>query len=377
MPDPVSTEPRRTMSLLLTGDVMTGRGIDQILQHPGDPIIYEGHATSALDYVDLAERVHGPIPRPNPFDYVWGDALAVLDERRPEVTLINLETAITARGAPESKGINYRMHPGNTGVLVAGRINACTLANNHVLDWGTAGLEDTLDALSRARIGMAGAGRSLHDASAPLVIPVPGKGRVIIFAYGCKSSGIPTHWRALPDRPGINLLANLSPAAVGSVADMTRDLKQPGDIVIASLHWGGNWGYDIPDEQRDFAHALIDEAMIDIVHGHSSHHPKAVEVYHGKLILYGCGDLINDYEGIGGYRQYRGDLVLMYFARISTDDGTLRNLDMVPFRICRFRLRRLDHHEANWLATNLSHEGAPLGTRVEVAHDHTLKLHWA
>ena len=151
MADTAKPNPNSVVTLLLTGDVMTGRGTDQILMHPGDPRLHEGYATSALDYVALAERAHGPIPRQVPVNYIWGDALAEIDRRRPDLALINLETAITARGAPEPKGINYRMHPANTGVLAAARIGACTLANNHILDWGQQGLLDTLELVARSR----------------------------------------------------------------------------------------------------------------------------------------------------------------------------------------------------------------------------------
>ena len=89
-----------------------------------------------------------------------------------------------------------------------------------------------------------------------------------------------------------------------------RAIERPGDVFVVSLHWGGNWGYGIPPAQADFAHALIDEAGVDVVWGHSSHHAKGIEVYHGKLVLYGAGDLINDYEGIAGHEEFRGDLVL-------------------------------------------------------------------
>lgn len=74
-------------------------------------------------------------------------------------------------------------------------------------------------------------------------------------------------------------------------------VRRPGDRVVLSLHWCGNWGYEIAREHRDFAHAVIDEAGIDLLHGHSSHHPMGIELYHGKAILYGCGDFLNDYEG--------------------------------------------------------------------------------
>jgi poly-gamma-glutamate capsule biosynthesis protein CapA/YwtB (metallophosphatase superfamily) len=73
-----------------------------------------------------------------------------------------------------------------------------------------------------------------------------------------------------------------------------------GDIVVASIHWGGNWGYRIPSAHIAFAHALIDKSQVDVIHGHSSHHPIGLEVYKGKLVIYGCGDFINDYEGISG-----------------------------------------------------------------------------
>ena len=92
---------------------------------------------------------------------------------------------------------------------------------------------------------------------------------------------------------------------------------QAGDHVIVSIHWGGNWGYDIPREQETFAKTLIDQGGVDIVHGHSSHHPKRMEIYRGRLILYGAGDLINDYEGIGGYEEFRPELSLIYLPRLS------------------------------------------------------------
>src|SRR5579883_837010 len=88
--------------------------------------------------------------------------------------------------------------------------------------------------------------------------------------------------------------------------------------------------------KRDFAHDLIDLAGVDIVHGHSSHHAKAIEVYRGKLILYGCGDFLNDYEGISGDEVYRGDLVLMYLPTVEAASGRLLGLIMVPFRIKNF-----------------------------------------
>ena len=87
-----------SVTLFVAGDVMTGRGIDQVLPHPGNPRIVEPFSRSALDYVELAERANGPIPRPVNFAYIWGDALAVLEAAAPDMRIINLETAITRTG---------------------------------------------------------------------------------------------------------------------------------------------------------------------------------------------------------------------------------------------------------------------------------------
>lgn len=123
----------------LTGDVMLGRGIDQILPHPSPAILHEPFAKSALLYVSLAEKRNGAVPRPVPYSYVWGDAIEDLAIRGPDLRIINLETAITKAWTPAPlKGIHYRMNPANLPVLQAAGIDCCVLANNHVLDWGRA-----------------------------------------------------------------------------------------------------------------------------------------------------------------------------------------------------------------------------------------------
>ncbi|CAM3496131.1 Bacterial capsule synthesis protein PGA_cap [Halomonas lysinitropha] len=140
------------VTLWLTGDVMTGRGIDQILSHPGEPRIFESCMASASGYVRLAERVNGPIPHPVDFAYAWGDALAWLERQAPDLRLINLETAVTTSDYAEPKGIQYRMHPANLPVLAAAGVDACVLANNHVLDWGRRGLRRPLRYSARRAI---------------------------------------------------------------------------------------------------------------------------------------------------------------------------------------------------------------------------------
>lgn len=352
-----------SMRLFLSGDVMTGRGIDQILPAPSRPGLHEPALRSAAQYVELAERRSGPIPRPVDFGYVWGDTIEILTDLEPRARIVNLETSITVSEEALLKGINYRMHPANVPVLLAAGIDCAVLANNHVLDWGEPGLLETLDVLAGAGIRVAGAGRDRAAAEAPAVLETGNAGRVLVFACGTDDSGIPPSWAAGDHHPGVNRLPDLSERTADRIGSSVRALKRPGDVAVLSIHWGGNWGYDIPAAQRRFAHALVDRAGIDVVHGHSSHHPRAIEVYHGRLVLYGSGDLLNDYEGIEGYEEYRDDLSLMYFP-VLDPDGALDRLEMVPLQIRKFRLNRPTAADRAWLARRLDRECRRFGSRV-------------
>lgn len=363
--------------LFLCGDVMTGRGIDQVLPHPSEPSIYEPYVRDAREYVEIAEEINGPIPKPVEFSYIWGDALGELEQLAPDVRIINLETSVTLSDDYwKGKGINYRMHPQNIPCITSAGIDCCVLANNHVLDWGYAGLKETLQTLQDVNIKTAGAGSNLEEAKAPVMIEVAGKGRVIVLSIGMESSGIPWGWAATDDRPGVNLLVDLSKKTVQRVKEEMLEIKGPQDIVVASIHWGGNWGYKIPKEHIRFAHQLIDVAGVDVIHGHSSHHAMGIEVYQDKPIIYGCGDFINDYEGISGYEYYRDDLSLMYFLDIDPSRGKLIKLQLVPLQIKRYRLNKTSQEDAVWLKNTLHREGRQFNTRVELNKDGTLALRW-
>ena len=363
------------ITMFLCGDVMTGRGIDQILPYPGDPALHEAYMKSAKGYVELAERSNGPIPGPVDFAYIWGDAIAELERREPDVRIINLETSITRSGDYwKGKEVLYRMHPENARCLTAAKIDGCSLANNHVLDWGYSGLRETLETLRRVNVKGSGAGLNLIEAGRPAVMEVNEKGRVILFSFGSVTSGIPPSWAAASEKPGVNLLKDFSQESVQAIREKVREVKRQGDIAVASIHWGGNWGYKVSPEQKEFAHQLIDHAGIDVIHGHSSHHVKGFEVYQNKLILHGCGDFLTDYEGIGGYEDYRGDLGLMYFVGVEPSAGILLSLKMVPTQVRRFRVNRASRTDAFWLRDTLNREGEKFGTRVELDSEGILTL---
>jgi len=330
---------------------------------------------SSVDYVKLAERASGLISRPAEFSYIWGDALEIFRTEQPQAKVINLETTITRSDTHwRSKDVHYKMSPENIGCLTSAGIDCCALANNHMLDWGIPGLLDTLQALDQAEIKHAGAGRNLQEAQAPAILETGEGGRVILFSLGSASSGIPTEWSAQTNRPGLHMIETQPDDPVRFLAKEIGAFKRRGDIVIVSIHWGSNWGYKIPSTEKRLAHRFVDEAGVDIVHGHSSHHVKGIEVYKGRLILYGCGDFFNDYEGIGGYESFRGDLGLMYFADLDPEAGRLLALRMIPTQVRRFRLNHASAVDSQWLEDLLNREGMRFNTRVQRSAESTLTL---
>src|SRR5215469_7212859 len=362
------------VTLFLCGDVMLGRGVDQVLPRPGDPALPESWARDARAYVRLAERAHGPIPQPAGFCWPWGDALEVIDALAPDIRVINLETTVTrSAGFAPGKQVHYRMSPDNLPAVTVARPDACALANNHVLDFGRAGLLDTLDALASAGLPSAGAGRDLAQARQPVAVSVPGGSRAVIFACGAPSGGIPPGWAAAATRPGVDFLPSLTGAAADNLAARVRAAGQRGGIVVVSIHWGSNWAYDVTGDQVRFARRLIDNGA-DLIHGHSSHHPRPVEVYRGRLILYGCGDAIDDYEGISGYQEFRDDLRLLYFAHVAADTGMLAALHIVPMQAKKMRLYHASTEDGKWLRAVLERISHQFGSQISLQHGGTLVL---
>ena len=180
------------VTVLLGGDVMLGRGVDQILPHPAEPELREPYLRDARGYVRLAEHANGPIPRPVDWRWPWVMCWRWLTAPPSDVRLINLETTITADGEfADRKPVCSRMHPDNLPVLTALRPDVCALANNHILDFGYHGLTDTVAALDRAGIQGLGAGADLLTARRPAVVSAHEEHRVLVGSVAMKSAGVP------------------------------------------------------------------------------------------------------------------------------------------------------------------------------------------
>jgi len=207
------------------------------------------------------------------------------------------------------------------------------------------------------------------------VLPVAGGRRVLFSAWALASSGVPEDWAATATRSGVALLPDLSEDSAAEVARAIAAVRAPGDLVVVSLHWGGNWGLHVPSAHRAFAHRLIDLGVADVVHGHSSHHPLPIEIYRGRAILYGCGDLLNDYEGIGGHGSLRCDCACLYLLTLAAS-GALQALEIFSLQLCRFQLQDADATARAWLADIFRQEGKRLGTDIAFTGKGSFRLRW-
>src|SRR5918994_1000371 len=283
------------ISLVLIGDVMLGRKVDEALK----------------DHM----RPEGP----------WGDVMPLLDAA--DLRIINLECAITDNEQPWTrtpKVFHFRAKPSAIETLRTARIDVCSLANNHTLDFEEQGLLDTLEHLDAAGIRYAGAGRNQNEAADPaiLTVRVGHTNRVALLAF---TDNEPP-FAAGSDRPGTNYLpVSLEPKVLHRIEAAVTAARETGaEAVVFSNHWGPNMVQRPSALFRRFARAVIDRGA-DVYYGHSAHVFQGVEIYRGKPILYDTGDFIDDYAVDPRLRNDRS-----FLFHVSMEDGDLRRLELHP-----------------------------------------------
>jgi poly-gamma-glutamate capsule biosynthesis protein CapA/YwtB (metallophosphatase superfamily) len=295
----------RETTLALTGDVMLGRGVNETLHsvRPEEP---------------------------------WGDALPLL--LSADLRIINLECAITEYQQPWSrtpKVFHVRADPPAVEVLRAARVDACSLANNHTLDFEEHGLLDTLAYLEAAGILTSGAGPDGEQAARPVLL----EDEVALVAF---TDNEPSFAAGL-DKPGTNYLpVSTEPRVLRRVEEAVREAREAGaETIVFSNHWGPNMVLRPPEAFRRFARAVVDLGA-DVYYGHSAHVFQGVEVYRGKPILYDTGDFIDDYAVDPDLRNDHS-----FLFRVSVDGGELRRLELFPvvLRYARVELAGGDERE--------------------------------
>lgn len=313
-------------TLALIGDVMLGRGVNEAFQtmRPQD---------------------------------VWGNVLPHL--MQADLRIANLECALTAHRRPWTRSwkmFHFRADPDAVRILQAARIDVCSLANNHSLDFEEQGLRDTLRTLTAAGIRHAGAGIDAREAAAPAVLEVHGTSpcRVALLAFTDNEPDFAAGAR----HPGTNYLEiSLQEETLARVADGIAQARAQGaDLVVFSNHWGANFVERPSPHFRSFAKHVI-ELGADIYYGHSAHICQGIEVYKGKPILYDTGDFIDDYAIDPELRNDRSCLFKVMFMQ-----GQLRRIELIPvtLEVAHVTLARGEDFEA--IGTRMEKLCAELGT---------------
>jgi poly-gamma-glutamate synthesis protein (capsule biosynthesis protein) len=286
-------------------------------------------------------RAFEPIIRATP-ESIYGDLLPVL--RRADLRIVNCECALTSSSAAVWKsGAVFKGEPAHAAGLTAVPFDVACLANNHVLDYGVAGLRETLRVLARAGIQTVGAGLTDAQALAPLSLRVNGQAIHIVNV----SEG--EDLTATAGGPGV------FGWDIGLAAAQARALKKLGGVVIVVAHCGLEYVPFPPPYVVETFRSLI-EAGADCVVGHHPHVPQGIEWWQGRPIVYSLGNFAF-YQPTTLHHRKTGFCVSLRCER-----GRVTAIELHPYRITEEGLRRLAPHEARAFGRDLTRLSRPFRT---------------
>ncbi len=218
-----------------------------------------------------------PLNLLDPVGRMMGDA---------DLAIVNLETAVTERGSPSAKEFNFRTTPAAFDALAAAGIDVASMANNHGLDYGRVGLEDSLAHAAEAGFPVIGIGRNAAEAYAPFSATINGRRIAVIAATQVLDSSLIATWTATADQPGL-----ASAKEVDTLAAAVRAARAEHDTVVVFLHWGIEGQTCPAPRQLDLADTLI-EAGADIIVGGHAHRVQGGGIKDGALVHYGLGNFV-------------------------------------------------------------------------------------
>ena len=215
-------------------------------------------------------RQYGP-------DYPFDSVRTII--RNSDIAMANLEAPFADCGEAHDKKYTFRMRPDAVSGIKNAGFDLCTLANNHILDYGREGLAQTLQVLNSAGLAYCGAGMNRNEAEDPCIVTSHGI-RVGFLAY---SLTYPEDFWATLSRCGTAFPRQ------SALEKNIREIKQMADVVVVSFHWGGERMEHPKPYQREYARRVIDLGA-DVVIGHHPHVIQGIEKYKNKLIFYSLGN---------------------------------------------------------------------------------------
>ncbi|MEV5691798.1 CapA family protein [Micromonospora globbae] len=236
-----------------------------------------------------------------------------------DLTMVNLETAVTTRGTPEPKEFHFRAPASAYDAVKAAGVDVVSIANNHALDYGLTGLTDTMDAARNAGMPFVGAGADAAAAYRPWITEIRGT-RIAVLGFS-QVSELWEEWKATDTRAGIAMTRDL-PRAVAAV----RAARRQASVVVVYVHWGTEGEACPPDEARAFATEMA-EASATIVVGTHAH------------LLLGDGWLGNTFVqyGLGNFLWWRDDAYSndTGVLRVTLDGSRVSKTELLPATISR------------------------------------------
>jgi len=205
---------------------------------------------------------------------------------------VNLETAVTERGTAAPKEYTFRAPQSSLVALAAAGVDVASMANNHGLDFGQVGLEDSLVAARAMGFPVIGIGMDDVEAYRPYRTVVRGQRIAVIGATQVLDSELITAWTASPTQPGL-----ASAKEVARLTAAVAEARADSDTVVVFLHWGTERQTCPNPQQLELSQQLVDAGADVIVGGHA-HRVLAGGRLGGAVVHYGLGNFV--FYGTGG-----------------------------------------------------------------------------
>lgn len=317
----VLEEPKENVSIAVTGDVMMARNMDSVLSDGSSPFRGVSDVTSAVDML-----------------------------------LINFENAATSSENAVKGDVPLKCNPQYVPLAKANNLTVAALANNHVFDYGTQGMRDTLSNLKKANITAFGAGNSEAEAHKPVVEEINGR-KITILNYMDSNNFAEYSQDVMPiskgSKPGYS--AYSSADAQKQIAD-----HNDSDFIIAYMHYGNEYSTSPNKDQINISHQLIDYGA-DVVIGCHPHVPQGIEMYKGKPIFYSLGNFMFDLS--------TDETLSDYFLKIDLT-GDQGECTVYPIRISGYLPQHMQPEEGKSLLRSLS----PQCKEMQITNEGTGKL---